>query len=112
MSGRRQSASEMIGVSGVAVRRSGRSRRSSMTETRSAALPACSDGFDDIDGGPERGVYIQMSGIEQVRIGRALQRGCTAGHVTLVAAQNIGKHIGKRRRLTDLAELAGATARA
>ena len=83
-----------------------------MTETRSAALPACSDGFDNIDGGPERGVYIQMGGVEQVRIGRALQRGRTAAHIALVPAQDIGKHIGKRRRLTDLAELAGATARA
>src|SRR5205823_15004192 len=35
---------EMIGSSGQAVIRSARSRRSSMTETRSAALPACSDG--------------------------------------------------------------------
>jgi hypothetical protein len=34
---------------------SGRSRLSSTTEVRSAALPACSDGFDDVDGGPERG---------------------------------------------------------
>ena len=29
-----------------------------MTEPRLAALPACSDGFDDLDGGPECGVYI------------------------------------------------------
>ena len=48
---------------------------SSTTKARSAALPACSDGFDDVDGGPECGVYIQMRGIEQVRILRAFQGG-------------------------------------
>src|SRR5436305_1185442 len=45
-----------------------------MTETRSAALPACSDGFDDVDGGPECGVYIQMRGVEQVRVRREFER--------------------------------------
>src|SRR5262245_28011015 len=39
-----------------------------LTKARSAALPACSDGFDNVDGGPECGVYIQMRSIEQVRI--------------------------------------------
>ncbi len=47
---------------------------SSTTGARSAALPARSDGFDNVDGGPERGVYIQMRGIEQVRIRRGFQR--------------------------------------
>ena len=40
-----------------------------MTKALSAALSARSDGFDDIDGCPECGVYTQMRGIEQVRIG-------------------------------------------
>src|SRR5207253_1526058 len=42
-----------------------------MTEARSAALPACSDGFDDVDGGPECGVYIQMRGVEHGARARA-----------------------------------------
>ena len=58
-----------------------------------SALPACSDGFDNVDGGPECGVYIQMRGIEQVRIFRALQgRGRPAG-VALVPAQDVSQHI-------------------
>src|SRR5256885_8741050 len=48
---------------------------SDLAETRSAALPACSDGFDDIDGGPECRVYIQMRGVEQVCIRRRFQGG-------------------------------------
>src|SRR5262245_38037238 len=31
------------------------------TGARSAARPACSDGFDNIDGCPERGVYIRSA---------------------------------------------------
>jgi len=41
-----------------------------MTKAQSAALSARSDGFDDIDGSPECGVYTQMCGVEQVRVGR------------------------------------------
>src|SRR6478735_12689221 len=41
-------------------------------EARSTARPACSDGFDNVDGGPECGVYIQMRGIEQVCFRRRL----------------------------------------
>ena len=36
-------------------------------------MPACSDGFDNVDGGPECRVYIQMRGVEQVRVGRGLE---------------------------------------
>src|SRR6187402_2277077 len=57
-----------------------------------SALPACSDGFDDVDGGPECGVYIQMRGIEQVRILRAPQGGRRPGRIALVPAQDVGQH--------------------
>ena len=59
-----------------------------------SALPACSDGFDDVDGGPECGVYIQMRGIEQVRILRAFQGGGGPAGVALVPAQDVGQHVG------------------
>jgi hypothetical protein len=49
-----------------AIKEAGGAGSSSKTEARSAARPACSDGFDNVDGGPECGVYIQMRGIEQV----------------------------------------------
>ncbi len=76
-----------------------------MTETRSAALPACSDGFDNIDGGPERGVYIQMGGVEQVRIGRRLERGHGAASVALITAQDILKYRREITTFTGLPEL-------
>ena len=66
-----------------------------MTGARSAAHPACSDGFDNVDGGPECGVYIQMRGIEQVRIRRGLQGGRRPGGVALVPAQDIRKHVSR-----------------
>src|SRR4051794_11169817 len=82
-----------------------------MTETRSTALPACSDGFDDSDGGPERSVYIQMRGVEQVRIRSRFERSSRTGPVALVPAQNVGKHIGHRCRFSCLLELRGAALR-
>jgi hypothetical protein len=39
-----------------------------MTKTPLTALSARSNSLDDIDGGPECGVYTQMRGIEQVRV--------------------------------------------
>src|SRR5436190_13942549 len=72
-------------------------------EARSAARPACSDGFDDVDGGPECGVYIQMRGVEQVRVRRGLERGRRARGVTLVAAADVGKHVS----LTDIFSAGG-----
>jgi hypothetical protein len=39
-------------------------------EGRSAAPSARSGGLDDVDGGPDGRVYIQMRRIEQVRIWR------------------------------------------
>src|SRR5436190_22569923 len=62
-------------------------------EARSAARPACSDGFDNVDGGPECGVYIQMRGIEQVRIVRALQGGGRPLAVARVAAADVVQHV-------------------
>jgi hypothetical protein len=41
---------------------------SSNNEGRSAAPSARSGGLDDVDGGPDGRVYIQMRGIEQVCI--------------------------------------------
>jgi hypothetical protein len=70
----------------------------STTEARSAALPACSDGFDDFDGGPECRVYIQMRGVEQVRIGGGLEGGDRPRRVALVPAQDIGEDLGLARR--------------
>src|SRR5437660_12874303 len=64
-----------------------------LTETRSAALPACSDGFDDIDGGPECGVYIQMRGVEQVRIRRGFERGDGPRGVAFVSPLDVGKRV-------------------
>ena len=64
-----------------------------MTETRSAALPACSDGFDDVDGGPECGVYIQMRGVEQVRIGCRFHGRGAAAFVARVAAEDISEYV-------------------
>ena len=88
--------------SGQAVRNRPKMKRAeqaepSTTEARSAALPACSDGFDDIDGGPECGVYIQMRGIEQVRIGGGFERGDRPRGVALVAAQDVGEDLGLAR---------------
>jgi len=58
-----------------AVRRFGNKRLKSceralppMTKTPLTALSARSNSLDDIDGGPECGVYTQMRGIEQVRV--------------------------------------------
>src|SRR5690242_542542 len=67
---------------------------SSTTEARSAPLPACSDGFDNVDGGPECGVYIQMRGVEQVRIRRGLEGGGGPLGVALVAPADVGQHVG------------------
>src|SRR6266571_4950884 len=59
---------------GCAITQAAEQARPPVAEARSAALPACSDGFDNVDGGPECGVYIQMRGIQQVRIRREFER--------------------------------------
>src|SRR5262245_47781059 len=66
---------------------------SSTTEARSTALPACSDGFDNVDGGPECGVYIQMRGVEQGRVGGRLERCYRAFCIALVTPDNIGQNV-------------------
>src|SRR5262245_30593212 len=86
--------------------------RPPLTETRSAALPACSDGFDDVDGGPERGVYIQMRGVEQVRIRRGFQGGHRPRAVALVPAPDVGQDVGLVDAIARLLQLDGAAARA
>ena len=83
-----------------------------MTKTRSAAFPACSDGFDDVDGGPERGVYIQMRGVEQVRIRRCFQGGHRPLAVALVPASDVGQDVGLIDAIPRLLQLEGAAARA
>src|SRR5215467_8235985 len=86
--------------------------RPPLTETRSAAFPACSDGFDDVDGGPERGVYIQMRGVEQVRIRRGFQGGHRPLAVALVPASDVGQDIGLVDAIPGLLQFDGATVRA
>ena len=49
-----------------------------MTKTPLTALSARSNSLDDIDGGPECGVYTQMRGIEQVRVRSGFKRGDAA----------------------------------
>jgi hypothetical protein len=61
-----------------------------MTKARSAALSARSDGLDDINGGPECGVYTQMRGIEQVSVGSGLERRGAPPRIALVAPQQLG----------------------
>src|SRR3974390_1734789 len=92
-------------------RRKRRSRlNASTTKARSAALPACSDGFDDVDGGPECRVYIQRRGIEQVRIVRAPERGGGTRAVALVASPDVGEHVGIGDGFARSRELGGAAA--
>src|ERR1043166_6347053 len=64
------------------------------TKPRSAAAPACPDGFDDVDGGPECGVYIQSRGVEQVCIGRGFEGGHRPVCVALVPALDVRKDRG------------------
>ena len=54
-----------------------------------ALTRSCS--LNDVDGSPDRGVYIQMRGIEQVRVGGGFEGGDRAGLVAFVTAQDIGQ---------------------
>src|SRR6185437_8153217 len=63
--------------------RSARTGCSSTTKPRLAPVSARSGGLDKIGGGPECGVYIQMRGIEQVRVRRGLEWGGGALGVAL-----------------------------
>src|SRR5580704_9234697 len=62
-------------------------------ESASTALSARSSGLDDGNGGPECGVYTQMSGVEQVRVRGGLQGGGGAPGIALVAAQEVGQNL-------------------
>src|SRR5262245_22803780 len=92
----------MVSGPGKAVRKRSEQAWSSTTGARSAAPPACSDGFDNVDGGPERGVYIQMRSIEQVRIRRCFEGGGGAIAVALVAAEDVGKYVGLAHPVPEL----------
>jgi len=86
-----------------------------MTKARSAALSARSDGLDDVNGGPECGVYTQMRGIEQVSVGSALERGGAAPRIALVAARQLGQDLALADMLAPSAQLtsaAGSTSQA
>jgi hypothetical protein len=61
-----------------------------MTKTPLTALSARSNSLDDIDGGPERGVYTQMRRIEQVRVRRCFERGRGAPRISFIATQEVG----------------------
>src|SRR5580700_1540121 len=64
-----------------------------MTKALSTALSARSSGLDDGNGGPECGVYTQMSGVEQVRVWGGLQGGGGTPGIALVAAQEVGQNL-------------------
>ena len=64
-----------------------------MTKALSTALSARSNGLDDIDGGPERRVYTQMRGIEQVRVGSGFQGGGGPPGIALVPPQQVGQDL-------------------
>src|SRR4051812_21375246 len=80
-------------------------------EARSAARPACSDGFDNVDGGPECGVYIQMRGIEQVCFRRRLQWGRRPAGIALVPPADIGQHLGFADAISRPLQLDGTALR-
>src|SRR5215510_6648725 len=84
---------------------------SSTTEARSAALPACSDGFDNVDGGPECGVYIQMRGVEQVRIRRGFEGCRRAAGVALVPPPDVGQHVSLTDAIPRALKFGGAPPR-
>src|SRR6516164_10581484 len=94
-----------------AIREAGEAGSSSTTEARSTALPARSDGFDNVDGGPECGLYIQMRGIEQVRVCRPLERSGRALAVARIAPADIGEHVGVENALAGARKLGRAAAR-
>src|SRR5262249_21132028 len=67
----------------------------------SATPSARSGGLDDVDGGPDGRVYIQMCRIEQVRIRSARQGSGCAALIPLIALVDVRQH----RRLVDIAAL-------
>ena len=82
--------------------------------TASSGLPCTAHrSIDQIDSCPERGVYIQIRGVEQERVFGAGARGPGAALVAPVAAPDFGEHFGLgNRRLPASFQLAVAAARA
>ena len=64
-----------------------------MTKALSTTLSARSNGLNDIDGGPERRVYTQMRGIEQVCVRGLHQGGRGTPGIALVAPQQVGQDL-------------------
>src|SRR6202007_1274534 len=94
--GRGAFRTQLLAPSGVSQRKHGRSSERAlppMTKTPLTAPSARSNSLDDIDGGPECGVYTQMRGVEQVRVRRRFQRGCGASRIPFIAAQQVGQHL-------------------
>ena len=57
--------------------------------------------IDQIDSCPERGVYIQIRGVEQGRVFRLAQRGRASRAVSLVPGADIGENFGLGNRDSD-----------
>src|SRR5947209_19185006 len=83
-----------------------------LTKPRSTAPSARPGGLDDVDGGLERRVYIQMCGIEQVRVPGRLERRDAARAVALVAPLDISQNRGFVGWLAGGIEFGGTAARA
>src|SRR4029078_13591092 len=77
-----------------ALRRVSGGSLSSKHEGWSATPSARPAGLDDVDGGPDGRVYIQMCRIEQVRVGCLFQGGDCAALVAVVPVPDIGEHLG------------------
>jgi hypothetical protein len=80
-----------------------------MTKTPLTAPSARSNSLDNIDGGPERGVYTQMRGVEQVRVRRRFERGRGAPRIPLVSPQQVGQHLALVGGLAARAQFNEAT---
>ena len=79
-------------------------------EGRAAAPSARSDGLDDVDGGPDGAVYIQVGGIEQDGVFGLLQGRRGAVHVARGALTNVVEHGSFVERVPGNADLGGAAA--
>ena len=67
--------------------------------------------IDIIDGSLERGVYIQIRGVEQVRVGRHAERRHVTISVPFIAAFDVGDHVTLRDGDPGLLQLEVATPR-
>ena len=77
------------------LRRGANGALSSNNEGRLTAPSARSGGLDDVDSGPDCGVYIQMGGIEQVRVRRGFEGRDGPIGVALVAPLDVGQNGSK-----------------